>query len=192
MLQIANKVQIRQQGLANLLKEKDGLVRDPHSPVRLAPAGGVAAWTKPRLPHHEGRPAHAERQVAYHRTDPPSRRDHLFPVTYDEFTADVPLDRAFRFVVERLWGATRDGENRQILGELRQWLDEVTLLPSVTAGDASPALLTRLNRRLSRSSTLPAFSLTVGPCLAVRDLSAFAFVFDMNRVFEGFSVNFVV
>ena len=27
--------------------------------------------------------------------------------------------------------------------------------------------------------------------LAARDLSAFAFVFDMNRVFEAFVVNFV-
>jgi 5-methylcytosine-specific restriction enzyme subunit McrC len=95
-------------------------------------------------------------------------------------------------VVERLWGATQDSENRQILGELRQWLDEVTLLPSLTATDANPALLTRLNRRLEPLLNLARLFLDGGVMqLASRDLAAFAFVFDMNRVFEAFLVNFV-
>jgi len=73
-------------------------------------------------------------------------RKHLFAVAYDEFTADNALNRVFRFVVERLWHLTRDAENRRRLGDLRQWMDEVTLLPSVTAAQAVPTLLTRLNQ----------------------------------------------
>ena len=60
-------------------------------------------------------------------------RDHLLAVAFDEFTADIPLNRVFRFVVERLGASPEDSENRQILGELRQWLDEVTLLPAMAA-----------------------------------------------------------
>jgi 5-methylcytosine-specific restriction enzyme subunit McrC len=119
-------------------------------------------------------------------------RDHLLAVAYDEFTADIPLNRVFRFVVERLWGATRDGDNRQMLGELRQWLDEVTLLPALSAGNATPALLTRLNRRLEPLLNLARLFLDGGVMqMTAGDLSSFAFVFDMNRVFEAFVVNFV-
>src|SRR4029077_7646320 len=119
-------------------------------------------------------------------------RDHLFSVAYDEFTANIPLNRVFRFVVERLWGVTRDCNNRQILGELRQWLDEVTLLPALNARAASPALLTRLNRRLEPLLNLARLFLEGGVLqMAAGDLSSFAFVFDMNRVFEAFLVNFV-
>jgi 5-methylcytosine-specific restriction enzyme subunit McrC len=122
----------------------------------------------------------------------PPARDHLFSVAYDEFTADIPLNRVFRFVVERLWGVTRNSENRQVLGELREWLDEVTLLPSLTARDACPELLDRLNRRLEPLLDLARLFLDSGIMqLTAGNLSAFAFVFDMNRVFEGFVVNFV-
>jgi 5-methylcytosine-specific restriction enzyme subunit McrC len=118
-------------------------------------------------------------------------RDHVFAVAFDEFTADVPLNRVFRFVVERLWGVTRDADNRRLLEELRQWLDEVTLLPSLTAA-AGPGLLTRLNRRLEPLLNLARLFLDGGAIqLAAGDLTSFAFVFDMNRVFEAFLVNFV-
>lgn len=119
-------------------------------------------------------------------------RDHLLAVAFDEFTADIPLNRVFRFVVERLWNITRNSESRQILGELRQWLDEVTLLPAMSASAASPSLLSRLNRRLEPLLNLARVFLNDGTMqMATGDLSTFAFVFDMNRVFEGFLVNFI-
>ena len=91
-----------------------------------------------------------------------------------------------------LWRVTRHSGNRQMLGQLRQWLDEVTLLPALTAGEGSPALLTRLNRRLEPLLNLARLFLDGGVLqLTAGDLSSFAFVFDMNRVFEGFVVNFV-
>lgn len=46
-------------------------------------------------------------------------RRHTFSVAYDQFTADNPLNRIFRFVVERLWYQTRDGGNRRSPGALR-------------------------------------------------------------------------
>lgn len=119
-------------------------------------------------------------------------RNHIFSVAYDEFTADNVLNRVFRFVVERLWRFTRDANNRQQLGELRQWLDEVSVLPSVTVDEANPSLLTRLNRRYEPLLNLARLFLDNSVLqLAAGKLTTFAFVFDMNRLFEAFAVNFI-
>jgi len=121
----------------------------------------------------------------------PARRQ-LFPVAFDEFTADNALNRVFRFVVERLWRLTRDGANRQLLGELRQWMEEVTLVADLPAGEAAPALLTRLNARFEPLLNLARLFLAGGSLqLAARDFETFAFVFDMNRLFEEFVIGFV-
>lgn len=121
----------------------------------------------------------------------PERR-HIFSVAYDEFTADTWLNRVLRFVVERLWQLTRDAENRRLLGDLRQWLDEVTLLPSVRAVEADPARLTRLNRRYLPLLHLARLFLDGGALqLASGDVASFAFVFDMNQLFERFVVRFI-
>jgi 5-methylcytosine-specific restriction enzyme subunit McrC len=192
LLRIAGDVPIREQGLASLLRRdmdwfeiltrlfathlREEWQRGASRGYLLVEDDQPALKGKWRIAEQIRRPA----------------RDHLLAVAYDEFTADIPLNRVFRFVVERLWGATRDSENRQILGELRQWLDEVTLLPALTASAASPALLTRLNRRLEPLLNLARMFLDGGVLqLAAGDLSTFAFVFDMNRVFEAFVVNFI-
>jgi 5-methylcytosine-specific restriction enzyme subunit McrC len=192
MLQIAGQVPIREQGLANLLKERTDwfeilirlFVLHLREEWQRGPSRGYLL-VEDDLPTLKGKWRIAE-QIRR------PGRDHLFSVAYDEFTADIPLNRVFRCVVERLWNGTRDSRNRGILGELRQWLDEVTLLPSLTASAASPALLTRLNRRLEPLLNLARLFLDDSIMqLAAGDLSAFAFVFDMNRVFEAFLVNFV-
>ncbi len=119
-------------------------------------------------------------------------RGHIFSVTYDEFTDDNELNRIFRFVVERLWKLTRDGDNRQTLGELRQWMEGITLLPRVTSMQATPALLTRLNARFAPLLNLARLFLDEGAIqLASGDLSTFAFVFDMNALFESFLIEFI-
>ena len=120
------------------------------------------------------------------------QRKHLFLVAYDEFSADNRLNRVFRFVVERLWKLTRDYDNRQILGELRQWMEEVTLLPNVTAENADPSQLTRLNERYRPLLNLARVFLDGGALqMAAGDLGTFAFVFDMNQLFEKFITGFV-
>jgi 5-methylcytosine-specific restriction enzyme subunit McrC len=119
-------------------------------------------------------------------------RSHIFLVSYDEFTADNRLNRVFRFVVERLWKLTRDNDNRQVLGELRQWMDEVTLVRNIVSHDANPSQLTRLNERYRPLLNLARVFLDGGALqLAAGDLSSFAFVFDMNQLFEKFIAGFV-
>lgn len=121
----------------------------------------------------------------------PERR-HIFSVAYDEFTADNHLNRIFRFVVERLWRLTRNSGNRQQLGELRQWMDEVELLPSVTVADANSSQLTRLNQRFAPLLNLARLFLDGGTLqMTAGDLSTFAFIFDMNQLFEMFIGSFI-
>lgn len=119
-------------------------------------------------------------------------RAHVFAVAYDEFTADNALNRVFRFVVEKLWRLTRDGGNRRLLGELRQWMEEVALPAHVAAADARGLTLTRLNQRFAPLVNLARLFLEGGALrLAAGDLSTFAFVFDMNRLFESFLDGFI-
>jgi 5-methylcytosine-specific restriction enzyme subunit McrC len=192
MLQIADEVPVREQGLANLLKQDmdwfEILTRLFALHLREEWQRGASRGyqvIEDDLPTLKGKWRVAE-QICR------PGRDHLFSVAYDEFTADIPLNRIFRFVVERLWSGTQDSENRHILGELRQWMDEVTLLPSLTASAATPAVLTRLNRRLEPLLNLARLFLDGGTMqLATGDLSAFAFAFDMNRVFESFLAKIV-
>jgi 5-methylcytosine-specific restriction enzyme subunit McrC len=118
--------------------------------------------------------------------------NHLFPVAFDEFTADNSLNRVFRFVVERLWRLTRDADNRRTLGELRQWMEEVRLPAHVTAREAEPAMLTRLNARYEPLLNLARLFLEGGSLrLAARDFNTYAFVFDMNKLFEEFVVGLI-
>jgi 5-methylcytosine-specific restriction enzyme subunit McrC len=129
-------------------------------------------------------------RVAEHLRKP--ARSHLFPVAFDEFTADNSLNRVFRFVVERLWQLSRDAHNRRVLGELRQWMEEVRLLTHVNAREAAPALLTRLNARYEPLLNLARLFLEGGSLrLAARDFTTYAFVFDMNKLFEEFIIGFI-
>ncbi len=117
---------------------------------------------------------------------------HQFAITYDEFTPDNPLNRVLRFVVERLWSLTHDPENRRLLASLRSEMDAVTLLPTVTAADAAPGLLTRLHPEYAPLLTLARLFLDGGSLqLSGGDQETFAFVFDMNRLFESFIFAFL-
>jgi 5-methylcytosine-specific restriction enzyme subunit McrC len=117
---------------------------------------------------------------------------HLFAVTYDEFTLDNQLNRVFRYVVEGLWQVTRDHQNRQLLSELRYWMDEVTLLPTMTVQAAQSIQLTRLNRQYEPLLNLARLFLArLGLELSANNLTAFAFVFDMNQLFERFITGFL-
>lgn len=119
-------------------------------------------------------------------------REHRFDVTYDEFTADISLNRVFRFVVERLARLSRDAGNQRLLGDLRFLLDEVTLRSVVTAADAAPSLLTRLNQRYEPLLNLARLFLDHRSFqLAAGDATSFAFMFDMNALFEAFVINLI-
>jgi len=119
-------------------------------------------------------------------------RKHLFSVTYDEFTPDNPLNRVLRYVVEQLWQLTREGQNRQMLSELRYWMDGVTLLPVVTPQMAGAITLTRLNQHYQPLLNLARLFLEgLGLELSSGDQTVFAFLLDMNQLFEGFLTGFI-
>lgn len=121
----------------------------------------------------------------------PERR-HRFTVAYDEWSADNQLNRVFRFVVERLWHLSRDSPNRRLLGNLRQAMEEVTLLGQIQASDAPPTLITRLNRRYLPLLNLARLFLAGSSLqLLTGDTTSWAFVFDMNLLWEGFIAAFI-
>lgn len=119
-------------------------------------------------------------------------RQHVIPVRYDEFTADTRLNRVFRFVVERLWVRTRDPHNRRLLGHLRDRMGEITLVPSLPLAAAPVSLVTRLTRRFEPPLTLCRLFLASMVFLpSAGAVSGFAFVLDMNKLFEGFLLGFI-
>ena len=117
---------------------------------------------------------------------------HRLAVLYDEFTLDQPLNRLLRAAVELLWRLARDNANRRRLDILREWMDPVTLVsPTVAAHMALPPL-TRLNRHYAPLLNLARLLLhQAAPQLTGGRLDAFAFVFDMNHLFEGFLTQFI-
>jgi 5-methylcytosine-specific restriction enzyme subunit McrC len=115
-----------------------------------------------------------------------------FLVAYDEFIADNPLNRILCYTVHYLWYLTRDAGNRQRLDALRMWFDGVTLLPRVSEQHVAQVTFTRLN-----AAYRPAFNLA---CMFLAHeflqlqagrIPVFAFLFDMNLLFERFLVGFL-
>lgn len=120
-------------------------------------------------------------------------RKHLFYIEHDEFTADNPLNRVFRFTIERLWNRTTDPRNRRVLSELRQDTGEVTLLPSVTLAMVDFIPITRLNQSFEMLRNLArVFLANESLQLETGGVETFAFCFDMNRVFENFVTEFII
>ena len=117
---------------------------------------------------------------------------HRFSVVYDEFTADNLLNRLLRYVVESLWRLTQDSLNRKHLSDLRYWMDEVTLLPTMSSQDAAKIQLTRLNEHYRPLLNLARLFLdNMGLQLSADSLPSFSFVFDMNQLFERFLTAFI-
>jgi 5-methylcytosine-specific restriction enzyme subunit McrC len=117
---------------------------------------------------------------------------HRFAVAYDQFTIDIALNRILRFVVERLSRLTRSSVNARLLGELRGLLDDVSLVPAMTTADADRITFNRLNARYEPVLNLARLFLDNGALqTASGDTSLFAFVFDMNVIFEGFIAGFL-
>jgi 5-methylcytosine-specific restriction enzyme subunit McrC len=111
-------------------------------------------------------------------------------VSYDDYLPDTLLNRVFRLAVNRMQHITRDAQNRQMLADLDNWLQSVQLLGQMSAVDLDRVAFTRLYERF-----YPAFQLarlllesqTVQ--LLAGGQRAFAFVFDMDRLFEQFVTN---
>ncbi len=108
-------------------------------------------------------------------------------VRYDEFTVDHPRNQVLRAAVELLWEITRLPANRRQLGILREWLEQVTLLPPSAAAQMALPPLTRLNRHYAPLVNLARLLLQrAAPYLTIGTHETYAFVFDMNQLFESF------
>lgn len=115
-----------------------------------------------------------------------------FAVHYDEFTVDNAQNRVLRLAVERLWGLTRSRENRALLGQLREWMAEVTLAPEAQVMEARRLPLTRLNQHYEPVLNLAWLLLDRRTLhLVSGDTASYALVLDMNRLFEGFVCGFI-
>ena len=120
-------------------------------------------------------------------------RKHRFSVTHDEFTADNSLNQILRYVVEHLWRATADVENHRLLGELRDWMDEVHLPRSAPTNDQMDAMINRLNERFRPLLNLARLFLAHQSQLLIAGAQVgFAFLFDMSRLFESFLTRFTL
>jgi 5-methylcytosine-specific restriction enzyme subunit McrC len=118
---------------------------------------------------------------------------HQFDVAYDEFSPDMILNQVFRYVVERLRFLSQEPGNRRLLRNISKWLVDIERLGEVTQACLEAVHFTRLNRRFQPSFNLArlflenqTFQLMTG-----KDRT-FAFVFDMNRLFEEFVYRFIV
>jgi 5-methylcytosine-specific restriction enzyme subunit McrC len=118
---------------------------------------------------------------------------HCFDVIYDEFSPDTPLNQIFRFVVEHLLLRTTDTSNRRLLGDVREWLADVQYPATVSTAHLRQINFTRLNERFRPAFNLARLFLESRVLqLEVGQHHTFAFMFDMNRLFEEFVAQFII
>lgn len=111
-------------------------------------------------------------------------------VSYDDYLPDTLLNRVFRLAVHSLQHITHDPHNRQMLADLENWLQPVQLLAQVNTADLDRVEFNRLNERFYPIFQLARLLLegqTVQ--LLAGGQRAYAFVFDMDRLFEQFVAN---
>jgi 5-methylcytosine-specific restriction enzyme subunit McrC len=115
-----------------------------------------------------------------------------FNVSYDEFSPDTPLNRTFSLTVDTLRRLTQDSYNRRLLLDLHDWLSDCKPRREALQNDLSKVHFSRLDERFR-----PAFNLATLFWeqrliqLSPGDLPSFAFVFDMNRLFQDFIAHFL-
>jgi 5-methylcytosine-specific restriction enzyme subunit McrC len=121
----------------------------------------------------------------------PHHRTH-FDVSYDEFSPDTPLNRIFSLTVDALSRLTQDSYNRRLLLDLRDWLAECRPNRETLQSEFAKVHFTRLNERFR-----PVFNVARLfweqrlVQLSTGSTPAFAFVFDMNRLFQDFIGHFL-
>ncbi len=117
---------------------------------------------------------------------------HLFDVAYDEFSPDTYLNQAFQFVVRCLLPHTQDPGNRRLLLDIREWLAPVQDLGEISQAHLEKVHFTRLNERFRPAFNLARLFIENSSLqLTAGQHQTFAFVFDMNRLFEEFVSRFI-
>lgn len=117
---------------------------------------------------------------------------HAFDVVYDEYSVDIPINQVFRYVLEQIVHLTGGSAIRQMVNELRQWFEPVTLLPQVGASLVERVTFDRLNERYRTAFNLARLFLAGEVVqLSHGSLQVTAFLMEMNRLFETFTAAFL-
>ena len=118
---------------------------------------------------------------------------HQFDVTFDEFSPDHPLNQIFRFVVEQLLWQTQDPSSRALLLDLNEWLYPVHRHTQIPFTLVDQITFSRLTERFGPAFNLAKLFLSGNtPQLSVGRDNLYAFVFDMNMLFERFITQFII
>ncbi len=117
---------------------------------------------------------------------------HTFDVVFDEYSVDIPINQVFRFVLEQIYPLTSDLQTRQMVDDLRQWFDPVTLRPQMETSLVESITFNRLNDRFRTAFRLAQLFLS-GEIIQMTtgSLQASAFLLDMNALFEQFTAAFL-
>lgn len=115
-----------------------------------------------------------------------------FHITFDEHTENNPLNRVLKFVTKRLLSVTKNAHNARILNENLLVLPEVDELQVVTHSELEAIHFTRLNERYRPLFELARLFLSgLSIELSGANTPSYAFVFDMNALFEEFIAEFL-
>ncbi len=117
---------------------------------------------------------------------------HRFYVQYDEFSPDTLLNQVLKYAAVQMRCQSMDANNRQQLAMLSDWMDEVTLPPALNNAVLEQIIFTRLNERFRPLFNLAKLFLehqAIDNRVGVTN--AFAYTFDMNKLFEKFIVRFI-
>lgn len=109
-------------------------------------------------------------------------RDKIY-CEYDEFSSDNPLNALFSYTVDICRRITDNSDNRRYLGMLHLMFDEVT-------PNYNPHAIIHWHRLNERFRHLCHLSMLILEHLSIRfdktGINEWAFMFDMNRLFEKF------
>jgi 5-methylcytosine-specific restriction enzyme subunit McrC len=116
-----------------------------------------------------------------------------FDLNFDEFTENILINQVFKTVVQLLIYQTTDKESKRLLLDINQMLSNVNMLIKIDDSTVERVHFTRLNNRFRNAFQLARLFFS-GKSLQVRagNMTAFAFLFDMNRLFEKFVLNFLI
>ena len=110
---------------------------------------------------------------------------------YDDFTEDNLMNQTFKFTASALFKATRFFANKRLLKDILFYLSEVSH-KRITAADIQKIHLTRLNQEYEPILNLcKRFLENSSIEFRSSNLESFAFMFDMNKLFEEFVFRFI-
>jgi 5-methylcytosine-specific restriction enzyme subunit McrC len=115
-----------------------------------------------------------------------------FLVAYDEFSPDNPLNRVLAYAVHYLRRMTKDTDNRRWLDRLRPWFEDVATPSHLSSSDLEQVTFSRLNAAYRPVFDLACLFLAQESLqLQAGQIQTFAFLFDMNLLFERFVAGFL-